>query len=254
MNAELKISLIGNRKLIIAEALMIAVIFHLVLLVSFDYAPQKAKLSSQEEPIISLLNMPDTKSPAGKELLNWLEYRDPSVVSSPYSKYSYSATNRKPAFRKPLPDQPLPEAMPSPPKVSFPRFEKLSANTNKQYDAAFHFINYSTVPPAVEQTDSSKVAIPPKYPLSLLNNSIPVELELDSSLAELGKEVSAEPTLVKLYPGEQEDLMPRIDVMSSSGSQTLDMAAVRALLLKTKELSRSTPQFVTVYWRQEEQK
>lgn len=250
----------SHNRLIIAEALAIAILFHMALLFLFYYSPPQLKNSNLDTPKIAMLNLHNHTEPAMREITAWLEYHDPSMISRPDQKFGYSALCRKPDFRPPLPD--LPREKKIAPSTIFEKFKMLPPENPLKYDLCSRFINYTPTPlPKIKKNIVSEVTADSKYPAAIYGNGIELKPFFENSMPEKLKPVAAAVAkwskFILFFQGD--GLMPRVSVEESSGNQELDSAAVKEILCNADKFAKELNQpgdtvTVTVIWNKLEVK
>jgi len=224
-------------RVIIAEALAIAILFHMALLFLFYYSPPQLKDNNQSTQKIAMLNLYNHEESAVKEIAAWLEYHDPSLISRPNQKFGYGVLCRKPDFRPPLADLPREKKIAS--STSFEKFKMLAPENPLKYDLCSRFINYTPTPlPKAEIKPVTKVISDNQYPAAVYGNGVELKPFFEKSLPENLKSVAATAKLSKfILTFQGEGLIPRISVEESSGSQELDRAAIKEILCNTDKFA-----------------
>ncbi|MHB9139983.1 MAG: hypothetical protein ACYC4Q_11330 [Victivallaceae bacterium] len=224
-------------RVIIAEALAIAILFHMALLFLFYYSPPQLKNSNSSTQKIAMLNLHDHEESAMKEIAAWLEYHDPSLISRPDQKFGYGVLCRKPDFRPPLADLPREKKIVS--STNFEKFKMLAPESPLKYDLCSRFINYTPTPlPKTEIKLVPEVITDSKYPTAVYGNGIELKPFFEKPLPENLKSIAATAKWSKFVLAFQgEGLMPRISVEESSGSQELDRAAIKEILCNTDKFA-----------------
>ena len=86
-------------------AIMLALLVHGLLLVLFEYAPSEKTYRSTHTAGVTFMNLASQTPEKRREILNWLEYHEPSLISVPNAKYGYNQLTPNIDFRPAQPDK-----------------------------------------------------------------------------------------------------------------------------------------------------
>lgn len=245
------------QRIIVAEAFVITVLFHMALLFLFSYKPLLLRSNDNKTQKIAMLNLDDHEKSSMKELAAWLEYHDPSLLSRPDQKFGYAGLCRNPDFRTPLPDLPRDKNME--PLMVFDKFKKLAPENPLKYDMCARFINYTPTPLPKGKKDLESLAIAQgKYPVAVYGGGAELKPFFETQLPENLREIAAvaKPSKISLaFQGE--GLMPRATVEESSGNHELDSAAIKEILFRSDKFSAELVNIgdfvtITILWNKPE--
>ena len=195
----------------------------------------------------------DNQAPEQKrELLNWLEYHEPSLISAPNAKYGYNQLNPHKCFRKARPDKKYQTVLATSPKSSLKKFHILNMHEHRRNDSSNDFIFHRLGRVPVQSgTVKPKPLLPEvKFPLVKHNNLV-FKLSLSSYLLKDAEKLKAKSMSIN-YNLEQSKLLPRVVIIASSGNRDFDMSVLRELSLQINNISRGSKDFtINIQWRRE---
>jgi hypothetical protein len=247
MSANVKFLPVNKHKIIVVQAIAVTILFHLILLFSFAYIPAAEVQPDYGVRRIALLNLAGGTRPEHHEIINWMEYHDPSMISRPGYNYGYSSVARRQAFRTPVSDLARKTSLEEPRAINVKNFDPLTPIKGTSFDRISHFVCYKTLAPGIREKE--KTVTKAEYPKILKDDSV-LEIAIPQKTVELGKEVAVGPTIVKVT-SFGEGFFPRFSIISSSGSKNLDMAIVKILMGNQDKIGLGKePVSITVYWNQ----
>ena len=234
------------------EAVILTLLIHGLLLVFFVYAPPPQAYSNVRTASVTFMSLSNQNPEKRRQLLNWLEYHEPSLISAPNAKYGYNQLNPYIDFREVRPDRKYQLVLPEARKNSIKKFTGLELHAPVKNDLAqnliFHPLGKLPAPP---EPASSK--LPPteiKYPLIKHNDSV-LQMSLTPSLEKRALALQAKPMTVSFHWGRVK-LVPRMLITASSGNRDFDLEVLRELRLKIDEISPEHKDFrLNIQWRKE---
>ncbi len=236
------------QKRIFFVAIILALLVHGLLLVLFEYAPSKKIYSNTHTAGVTFMNL-DSQPPAKRrELLNWLEYHEPSLISAPNPKYGYNQLIPYSDFRPAQADKFHKADLPEVPEKKLKEFSSLDVdgNTKRSLLQSSIFKHPHKVASEVPET-----AVPDiKYPL-VKNGDTVLELSFSSYLLKDSQKLKAKPMLIN-YSLKRNKMLPRVEVVNSSGSYDFDMQVLRELSLHIDKLAKDGNDFkISIEWHGE---
>jgi len=243
-----------QRKIFFA-AIILTLLAHGLLLVLFAYKPATRVYNNQNTLGITFMNLANQAPEKRRELLNWLEYHEPSLISAPNAKHGYNQLNPYVSFRKAHPDKKHQTVLATSPKSSLKEFDILNMHEQRGNDSSDDFIFHRLGRvPVQSMTLKPKPLLPEvKFPLLKRNNLI-LKLSLSSYLIKDAEKLKAKSMSIN-YNLEQSKLLPRVIIVDSSGSRDFDMSVLRELSLQIDDISRGSKDFtINIQWRREASK
>jgi hypothetical protein len=240
-----------QRKIFFA-AIILTLLAHGLLLVLFVYTPSTKVYSNRRTAGVTFMNLANQAPEKRRELLNWLEYHEPSLISAPNVKHGYNQLNPHTRFRKAHPDKKHQTVLATSPKSSLKKFDILNMHKQKESDSSDDFIFHRLGRiPVSSRTAKPRPLIPEvKFPL-VKHNDIVLKLSLSSYLLKDAEKLQAKPMSID-YNLEQSKLLPRVIIVASSGSRDFDMSVLRELSLQIDDISRGSKDFtINIQWRRE---
>jgi hypothetical protein len=230
-------------------AIIITLLIHGLLLVLFDYTPSKKTYSNSRTAGITFMNLANQSPPKRAELLSWLEYHEPSLISAPNVKHGYNQLTPHVNFRKAHPDKIYQVVLPKSPKNSLKNFSTLGMHKTPINNLSENFIFKH--PGHMTSGKIVKASLPEvKYPLIKNNNTI-LKLSFSSYLLKDSEKLKAKSMSIH-YNLEQSKMLPRVVVVDSSGNRDFDMLLLRELSLRMDDISQSSKDFtISIQWRKE---
>lgn len=245
MNAEeIKAKQQKFHRRIICEAVGIVVLFHLILLGLFRYAPRIAEAAGAERKPVMMLNLAALPEEERQFWDNWLTYHDPSLISRPDRKYTYSAVRQEAAFREALPGHAakLPLAEPEPrPAIGFGRLPQLPSVPSVPARLA----GYRAATVALLQPPPAVKASLPRFSLNGRPWNLPVPPETFEESAAGGSY-----SVIRFYPARAAGML-RYEVSESNGAPAQEQLAIRLLLQQPELAGADENQEVRIQWREE---
>lgn len=241
-----------QRKIFFA-AIILALLVHGLLLVLFVYTPSAKIYSKRRTASITFMNLANQSPEKRRELLNWLEYHEPSLISAPNAKYGYNQLNPYESFRKASPDRKYQTVLATSPKSPLMKFDTLNMHKQKDNNSSKDFIFHRLGRvPVSSRTLKPKPLLPPKLKFPLLKHGdIVLKLSLSSYLLKDAEKLKAKSMSID-YSLEQSKLLPRVVVVNSSGSHDFDMSVLRELSLQIDDISQGRKKFtIKIQWREE---
>ena len=243
-----------QRKMFFA-AIILALLAHGLLLVLFAYKPATRIYNKQNTLGITFMNLANQAPDKRRELLNWMEYHEPSLISAPNARHGYNQLNPYTNFRKAHPDKKHQAVLATSPKSSLRKFDLLNMHEQKKNDSSDDFIFHRLGRvSALSGTLKPKPLLPEiKFPL-LKHNDIVLKSALSSYLIKDAEKLKAKSMSID-YNLEQSKLLPRVIIVDSSGSRGFDMSVLRELSLQIDDISLNRKKFtITIQWRREASK
>jgi hypothetical protein len=240
---------------ILFVAIMLTLLVHGLLLVLFVYTPSKKVYNNRRTAGITFMNLANQAPGKRRELLNWLEYHEPSLISAPNAKYGYNQLNPYKSFRKARPDKKYQAVLATSPKSSLKEFDTLNMHKQRQNDSSDDFIfhHIGQVPKSFKAVKPKSLLPEVKFPL-VRHNDIVLKLSLSSYLLKDAEKLKAKSMSIN-YNLEQSELLPRVVIVDSSGNRDFDMSVLRELSLQIDNISRDRKDFtIKIQWRREASK
>jgi hypothetical protein len=245
-----------NQRKVVMEALALTLLIHALLLLLFVYKPDEKIYSNTSGAGIIFMNINNQPTEKREQLMNWLEFHDPSLISAPNTKYGYSHVNAPVKFRKPQPDRNYKQNFPKSPERSLAQFRELSPPPAPEANLAQNFIMHPLGhnPDILKKPQMVKASTPePEYPLIKCNGKI-LKLVLPAPLTEHAVKIKAKATSIyfRWTPGQ---MLPRTELTESSGDRNFDMSVIAELLLEADNIPRESGDLnIRIEWRKEEKK
>ena len=229
-------------------AIMLALLVHGILLVLFEYAPSEKTYSSTHTAGVTFMNLASQTPARRREILNWLEYHEPSLISVPNAKYGYNQLTANVDFRPAQPDKVHRADLPEVPKKKPKEFSSLKMH-NKAENILLRNLIFKH--PHKIMSEAPRPAVPDiKYPLIKNGNTV-LELSFSSYLLKDSEKLKAKPMLIN-YNLTRSKMLPRVEIVNSSGSYDFDMLVLRELSLHIDELAKGGKNFtISIQWRRE---
>ncbi len=227
------------RIIIIIQAAVLALVFHLVLALGFYYkTPPQAV--SKVKPLFNYMVSLDSSQKSVSQFNNWLKYQDPSVFIKPNSKYGFSATPHQSKFDSGAKDG---KTIDFPDKLSRPEYKL--ANSRLSPVASTSFAGYIPTPPRPEKIFPVPSA-PSKYPVVLDERR---KIMLIPEFKNLKLQDVSGPTALKLIVGGDK-FFPRVVLKKSCGRKDLDLQAVDQVLRAcvTGKMKTGEEQDLYMFW------
>ena len=238
----------GIQRKIFFAAIILALLAHGLLLVLFVYAPSTKIYNNRRTAGITFMNLDNQAPEKKRELLNWLEYHEPSLISAPNARHGYNQLNPHVIFRKARPDKKHQTVLATSPKSSLAKFGVLNMHERRGNDSFDDFIFHrlGRVPVQFRAVKLPEV----KFPLVKHNNLV-LKLSFSSYLLKDAEKLKAKSMSIN-YNLEQSKLLPRVVIIDSSGSRDFDMSVLRELSLRIDDISRGCKDFtINIQWRRE---
>jgi hypothetical protein len=225
-------------KVILFQAAVITLLFHMAMLYSFVYEPPQNNTVKTHGKQIVMFNLNSQNSAQIQGIAKWLEYHSPSLIARPDAVNGYGAASIRPKMRAPVKGlhvktQVTPE-MPSPQK-----FEFLSGGNKLKIDKSSRLVGYETLAVRSLHSAVSPPATKISYPLLKLSTGKYIDGILtaeDLNPYKLTPETPVGVTQLQIVLPAA-DMMPRIRIKNSCGIAELDLMAVRKLLLNRETLN-----------------
>lgn len=197
------------------------------------------------------MNLENQAPAKQRELLNWLEYHEPSLISAPNAKYGYNQLNPYVNFRAAHPDKIHQTVLPKSPKNIPKKFATIEMHTRAKNILSQNFIFNR---PKRATTRAPKTVLPNiKYPL-LKHNNVVLKLPFSSYLLKDSQKLKAKSMLIN-YNLKHSKQLPRVVIVNSSGNYDFDMLVLRELSLRIGDIARDSKDFtISIQWRKEDSK
>ena len=241
-------------KVILFQAAVITLLFHMAMLYSFVYKPPIKKTGQTTGRKIIIFNPIGNGSEQGQEMARWLEYHNPSLIAHPNYNNGYGVISRRQKIRSAINDQKpiVPQySLINPPQ----KFKSLSSGNEMKIDSNSRFVGYQTV--AIRPLPASSFkSTPQNYPLFKLSNGQYIDGILTTEELKyhhLSTAKTTNNTILKVVVATA-DMMPKIKIKQSCGIAKLDHLAIRKLLLNRQLLLKTAKTtakrlFISVIWR-----
>lgn len=232
-------------------AIILALLVHGLLLVLFKYAPAKRTYSNTRTAGVTFMNLATQPETKRRELLNWLEYHEPSLISAPDAKYGYNQLMPHVDFRPAQADKVYKTTLPDVPEKKLKEFSSLKTHNKEENSLLRNFIFKH---PHIVIPETPRPAVPEiKYPLVKNGNKV-LDLSFSSYLLKDSQKLEAKPMLIS-YDLKSGKILPRVEVVKSSGNYDFDMQVLRELSLHIDDLAKGDKDFtISIQWYKEEAK
>jgi hypothetical protein len=242
-------------KVILFQAAVITLLFHMAMLYSFVYEPPKTGTVKHIDRQIAMFNPTDNKSGNSREIAKWLEYHNPGLISRPDNINGYGAASKRQKMRTPIKDiivlDPSGSAVPQPKK-----FEFLSGGDKLKVDNSSRLIGYKTLAVRPLSATTAQPVRKISYPLLKMSNGKYIDGILtveDLKQRKLSTDKTLGATRLQVVSSAA-GIMPRIRIKDSCGITELDRLAERKILLNRKKLTAALKTgdtlFVDIIWRE----
>jgi len=234
-------------------AVILTLLLHGLLLLLFDYKEPKKVYSNTRSAGITFMNLTNQTALEQKELLNWLEYHEPSLISAPNTTHGYNQLNPHINFRAAQPDKIYQTVLPKSSKNKLKEFVSLGIHTESKNDLAKNVI-FNSPGQVSSLPEKPTVKLPElKYPLIKSNNTV-LKLAFSPYLLKDSEKLKAKSMLIN-YNLEKSKLLPRVVIIDSSGNRGFDMSVLRELSLCIDDIAQEQKDFaISIQWRKEVQK
>jgi len=220
----------GGRRIILAEALLLTLAFHAILLFLFKTPSSNGVKQKDRKKTVAMFTLDSKKSSSYGNLMDWMEYGDPTLLVKPDEKYGFCALVKKVSFKVPVkPENELLEkfrGMETSQEAG--PYKELKYEKNYCFTAS-HFMEKAAAKPLPLKNAPSIL-----YPK--IKNSVGIEQKNISlaGLADKDKIPSVKPgeKTVITVSSMNNGLVPRIRIDESCGVSSLDRAAASLLLKK----------------------
>ncbi|MFA6291762.1 MAG: hypothetical protein WC637_08270 [Victivallales bacterium] len=248
----------AGRDLILA--VLITVMAHLALYFIFILQkPSESKVAPDLKKVVFLPLDKMPESPVITNLVRWLEYGDPTLISKPNQKHGFSSIYHVSGLRSPESDLSY-GILQSQPKIKISGFEKIILDKDPLGAELAKISNYKPAPIPQHPYKIQKKN-PPEYPCWRKDDGETLP-QLFSNADEIRKKIQVlrpeGKTVLKVtYYGGEFQPRPRIHV--SCGNRELDSMAVNALIAKTDLLPSSDrktdePCYIEIEWQKGQSK
>ena len=229
-------------------AIILALLVHGLLLVLFEYSPSKKIYNNTRTAGVTFMNLANQAPEKQRELLNWLEYHEPSLISAPNSQYGYNQLSPYVNFRTAHPDKVHQIVLAKSPESKPKKFTALKIHKGENTSSHSFMFNR----PKRLAVKAPKVILPiVKYPLIKHDNTV-LKLAFSPYLLKDSQKLKAKPMLIN-YNLERSKQLPRVIVVKSSGNHDFDMLVLRELSLHITDISRGNKDFtISIQWRKED--
>ncbi|MDD5697058.1 MAG: hypothetical protein PHH77_00425 [Victivallaceae bacterium] len=250
-NPKIKKKIRAARRIFFA-AVILALAIHGLLVGLFAYTPAEKVYNNTRTAGVFFLNLGNQPPEKRRELLNWLEYHDPTLIAAPNAKYGYNQLNPQVNFRRAQPDLNYRPVIPEAPASVPEKFENLPLHQAPENEPAqgFIFHNLGRMPAAVKAAVLLSGSPPPAYPL-ITSGGKPLKLTLPPALVEQAEQAGVKPITVDFRWGKIK-LLPRVTLITSSGNRNLDLAVMRELMLHLETVAPDCRDSrLNIQWRSE---
>ncbi|MCF6175514.1 MAG: hypothetical protein L3J71_07090 [Victivallaceae bacterium] len=225
-------------KVILFQAAVITLLFHMAMLYSFVYKPPQNTTVKNHGKQIVMFNLNSQNSAQSRGIAKWLEYHSPSLIARPDAVNGYGAASIRPKMRAPVNGLQV-KPQPAPVMPVSQKFEFLSGGNKLKVDKSSRLVGYETLAvrslPATVSPSATKISYPllklstGKYIAGILTaeDLKPYKLTLETPVGVTQLQIA--------LPAA--DMMPRIKIKNSCGIAELDHMAVRKLLLNRETLN-----------------
>jgi hypothetical protein len=178
-------------------------------------------------------------SKVGKSILNWMKYRNPTLISKPNEKFGFGRLQAKDNFRKRLNDLSLAEEMDKD-VIKVLSFEKLSGNSDEDGAHPHKLWNIRAFSPLPEIAGIPPAKVNSDFP-AWKNSRGEILTQLFSSedkknlAEEVGKLKPSGETVISIHFNGR-NILPRFRIIKSCGFLVLDRKALKSLILNYREL------------------
>ncbi len=234
------------------EAIIIALSVHGLLLVLFVYTPSAKVYSNARTAGITFMNLANQAPEARNQLLNWLEYHEPSLISAPNVKYGYNQLNPPVSLRKARADIKYKTVFPKSPKSSLKKFTALNMHKKEKNDLSENFIFHrlGQIPVSLKQAEQKPPSLESEFPVIKRDNVV-LKLSLPAYLLKDSEKLKAKSMSIDYNLGHSK-LLPRVMIVKSSGCRDFDMRVLRGLSLQIEDISQGNNDFrINIQWRKE---
>ncbi|MDD5727306.1 MAG: hypothetical protein PHV59_01965 [Victivallales bacterium] len=248
------VKVIREQRRILFEAVVLALLVHALLLLLFVCKPPAPGYRAAGSPGISFMNLTNLAPVQRRQLQNWLEYHEPSMLSAPHARYGYNQLAPQISFRAAGSDREIKTLPPQIPASRPPAFNRLKTHPGLETDSYRNYVLFH--PPQLfpdAETQTPKPLPPLKYPIIRSGNRV-LEIALSPTLRQRAEAVNAK-TLEIDCQAETGDLFPRIAILRSSGNCDFDMAVLHQLSLPLAAMMKNTGNLnISIKWREENTK
>lgn len=247
---------IKYNRIIIAEALLLTLVIHAVLLFLFGYEPAVQEEAASYGGRVTLLPLNQFSASERAQFNEWLELNDPTIIARSGGPNSYSTAVSTPKYHPPLRDTPLPS--PSIQEILPPSSAQnhLDSTIREITQPVWHYPDYTVLLGQYKTPDAETPKNEYKAHYPLVQSSVGAAFSLPLSTDEQ-KELDSfriRETVVKLTGPSTNapDIMPRFELLAGSGRRSFDQLAIKLI---RQEISRQTEipdsAIYTVYWQKE---
>jgi len=195
---------------------------------------------------MDLANQPPAKR---RELLNWLEYHEPSLISAPSAKYGYNQLIPAVGFRPARADKVYKTVLPEVPEKKLKEFSSLKIH-NKLENALSQNSIFKHPHKVIPEEPKPAAAPDIKYPLIKNGNAV-LKLSFSPYLLKDSKKLKAKPMLIR-YSLRSSRTLPRMEVVNSSGNYDFDMLVLQELSVHIDDLAQGGRDFtISIQWHGE---
>lgn len=242
MNEKVKFREKRIDRLIIILAVFITILFHTVLLLLFSppVVPD-IKIKRITNKII-MLSGSGRNSEVGRSILNWMKYRNPTLISKPSEKFGFERLQAKKHFRKMAEDVSFSEGV-NDDNLKVSEFKKLPENEKEDGAHPHRLWNVRAFSPAPNIANVRPLKNKLDFPVwknsqgDALKQLFP-ENEKKAVVGEIKKLKPSGETVISIqFCGPE--LLPRFRIVKSCGFSVLDRKALRALILNSDALFKS---------------
>ncbi|MFA6717181.1 MAG: hypothetical protein WC082_01875 [Victivallales bacterium] len=244
---------ISAQRKIFPLAIAIALLVHGLLLALFVYKAPPRVYSAARTAGVTFMDLRNQNPAERRQFLNWLEYHEPSLISVPDMKYGYNQLNPRIKFRGARPDIACRTVLPEGTANSLKKFEDLQLHEKPRNVLPDNFVfhNFQRIPDVLVKP--AAVPTPPEteYPLIRRGGKI-LNLSLSEQLLEDSKKLKPEPMDIR-YDLKHSRLLPRAEIVKSSGNRDFDLRILRELSLHLEAVAGDGGEFtISIQWRKKE--
>ena len=238
---------------IVSAAIILTLLIHGLLLVLFEYSPSKPVYSEAENTDISFMNLASETKAKRQELLNWLEYHEPSMISAPHSKYGYKQLSTDIDFRPAKNDLERKEVLAEKKAKALKAFETIKPQEprKKILSGDFLFHRLGRIPQSLDIKPASKQISETTVFPQIKADGKSIKLNLSKDLIKEAEKNKAQSMQIGVH-WKKSSLLPRVDIEKSSGNDEIDMEVLREIMLQTDNISRTENDIkINIKWRKE---
>ncbi|OGV49222.1 MAG: hypothetical protein A2017_06050 [Lentisphaerae bacterium GWF2_44_16] len=238
---------------IYAGAAIVVIVFHVLLLSLFStYKPPEIKKVAERQTI-SMLSLNSDDPLRNKNLIDCLEYGDPTLIAKPNENYGFSSINVKKFSLKLLKDQSVSDDY----SGSFEEsFNRLGLYEDSDLSAVSHPGIY--LGDRISSTGKSAPAFKKEYPFCFdsYGKEIKEIIQINDQVRDKIKLLNPKNNTVFIVIFSDNDFIPRLKLTDSCGAFELDSLAMRSFMayydamnLNMKMIKSARQYSISVEWQ-----